>query len=106
MEFVVGTEEYMFIAVTETTGELTNTLELLGAAASYSIYEDDRPLTTPNSVVDGMVVQGIEGDTFKCKVAPLSSWTKGRYALYLKITNIPGFAEKPRFGPFIFNVIQ
>jgi hypothetical protein len=107
MEFVVGTDEYMFVEPIETTGMLGNqTWQSIVATATYAIYKDDEPLTTGNAVVQPTPVNGVVDNKFKCRIAPDSTWDQGRYALYLKITDIPGFAEKPRFGPFVFDVIQ
>lgn len=108
MEFIVGTDEYMFVTPTETTGLLSDTFENLGVTATYSIYPDDETLSDSDAIVLNQAVQDLKDNTFFCRIAPDNTdpWSQGQYALYLKITNIPGYAEKPRFGPFRFGVIQ
>lgn len=106
MEFIAGTDEYMFVEVTETTGELTDTFETLGATATFSIYKDDESLVTANAVEEDTAVAEITGNVFKCRINPDVTWDNGKYQLFLKVTNIPGYAEKPRFGPFKFTVLQ
>jgi hypothetical protein len=106
VEFIVGTDEYLFVEPTETTGELTQTFEALGASATYSVFPDDMLLADANAKVLNQNVNEITGNVFKCRINPDDSWDQGTYALYLKITDIPGYAEKPRFGPFRFGVVK
>ena len=92
-KLIVGTIEQLDIHVQDDLGSLTT---LDGTNPNFDVLDEGGTYKYLNEAANNV------GMTAYCLI-DTTTWTEGRYRLYLKFQNIP---ETPKLGPFLFMVVN